>query len=84
VRTPAFGGQYIPIRAAWPAHHSPSAFTGAARCELPWLVVGHRALDGKDAEAVVGHDQEEWLDLSDIGHAQSWHATALVETVRYN
>lgn len=83
VCTPALGGQGIPIRPAWPAHNLPAVFAGAPRCGLPWLLVGHRAFDGKNAEAVVGHDQEEWLGWSNVGHARSWHAAALGETVCY-
>ncbi len=77
VGTPALGGESVPIRATGPTHDLPAAFTSAARGGLPRLVVRHRAFDGEHAKAVVGDDQEEWFDRSNVRHDRPWHARAM-------
>jgi hypothetical protein len=83
-----FCGERVSIRPGRTAHDAPvkivTSMTGRV---IPWLIVSHRAFDGKEPLILVGHNEEKLRGRSVIGHGffshdskvRSGHAGAPIE-----
>jgi hypothetical protein len=64
-----FCREHVSIRAGGAAHDAPvKMVAGMTGCIIPWLIVGHRALDGKEPLILVGYDEEKLRGRSVVGH----------------
>jgi hypothetical protein len=64
-----FCGECISIWTRWAAYDAAAKIVpGVAGRVVPWLVVSHRAFDGKEPLIVIGDNEEERFARSVVGH----------------